>query len=548
MKSVQWSLVLLIGSIICLPAFGETWFVRPDGGTRFSSKAPKGQCDGLVDKAYSGHGVNQHCAFSDVRYLWTDGTYTTIASSASFPSYGWIGSGGDTYIIRGGPWRVGQSGPNPKDGFGLFGDPYGAGAPTPVSGSANHHTRILGEHYASCSANNATQLFGGYGVGAVLNLEAAYIDVQCLELTRHSNCVRIGVPAYPSGCRSDFPLDDYASNGIFTSTKTHDLLLQDLWIHGFTSRGIIGAIGGAVTARNVDIAYNGASGWDFDDGHATPMVNAVLNLDHVTVEWNGCNQAYPGSGAASCYGQSTGGYGDGIGTPAHTCITANVDHSTFRYNTQDGFDFLHNDTGKCSLNITNSTAYGNNGAQFKWGAHDDPATFTNNTVVGNCFRLSAPMKGQPPSFNQHLGDFCRAQDAIAFNIEPGGTAVFTNNSIVSYSPTTFDIDCADGNCSSSTLIFKDNIVLGYDNPGTYHGGGEPGGPGGFYFGHSIGHITRSNNYFYGLRGMKCLLTSGEKCVDPKFIGEPRFSKEQDLDTFNFHLSLGSSINAGAKIE
>ena len=29
----------------------------------------------------------------------------------------------------------------------------------------------------------------------------------------------------------------------------------------------------------------------FDDGNGTPMVHAVLNLDHVIVEWNGCNQA-----------------------------------------------------------------------------------------------------------------------------------------------------------------------------------------------------------------------------------------------------------------
>ena len=88
-----------------------------------------------------------------------------------------------------------------------------------------------------------------------------------------------------------------------------------MWIHGFASRGIIGPIGGTVTARRVDIAYNGAAGWDFDDGKATPNVNGVINLSYVTIEWSGCNQAYPGTGAITCYGQSNGGYGDGIGTP-----------------------------------------------------------------------------------------------------------------------------------------------------------------------------------------------------------------------------------------
>ena len=546
MKLMGWPLTLFLCSLVCLPMVSETWFVRPDGGTRYSSKQPRGRCDGNADKADPGHGINQHCAFNDVRYLWTDGSYTTNATQAAFPSYGWIGQSGDTYIIRGGPWRVGQSGPNAKDGFGLAGDPYSSGAPDPPSGTADHHTRILGENYGGCSAQNKTQLFGGFGVGAVLSLRSAYVDVQCIELTRHSNCIRMGAPAYPSNCKTDFPLDDYASNGIIMNTSTHDVLLQDMWIHGFTSRGIIGPIGGLVTALRVVIAYNGGAGWDFDDGKGTPMVHAVLNLDHVTVEWNGCNQAYPGSGAISCYGQSSGGYGDGIGTPAHTCITAHVDHSIFRYNTQDGFDFLHNDSGDCSLSITNSSAYGNNGAQFKWGGHDSPATFSNNTVVGNCRRLSAPMSDQPSSFNRNLGDFCRAEDAIAFNISNGATVTFTDNSIVSYSPTTIDVDCGDTACPSATLVFRNNVVLGYDNRATYNGGGQPGGPGAFYFGHPIGHIVRSNNVYFGVRNMKC--NAGEKCVDPKFMGEPRFSKEQDLDNFNFHLSPASPMQTGARIQ
>ena len=81
---------------------------------------------------------------------------------------------------------------------------------------------------------------------------------------------------------------------------------------------------------------------------------------------------------------------------------------------------MHNDTGDCSMTITNSTAYGNNGQQFKWGGHDSPLVFTNNTVVDNCRRLSAPIEGQPSSYNANLSDFCRAGDAIAFNLRQGG--------------------------------------------------------------------------------------------------------------------------------
>ena len=44
----------------------------------------------------------------------------------------WIGTGGDTYLIRGSiasgkSYRVGQSGPNPNDFYGLAGNPYGLG-------------------------------------------------------------------------------------------------------------------------------------------------------------------------------------------------------------------------------------------------------------------------------------------------------------------------------------------------------------------------------------------------------------------------------------
>jgi len=56
---------------------------------------------------------------------------------------------------------------------------------------------------------------------------------------------------------------DYDSDGIHTNTGTHDVLLQDMWIHGHPGRGIKGAIGGVVTCERCNIAYNGGAGWDF---------------------------------------------------------------------------------------------------------------------------------------------------------------------------------------------------------------------------------------------------------------------------------------------
>jgi hypothetical protein len=545
------ALWLLFVALVSIPLSGETWYIRHDGGTRYSANAPKGQCDGKADLPYHGKGVNQHCAFKDYRYLWDDQSYNSDK---------WVIAGGDTVIVRNGPWRVGWdaatcpvvNGATVTVGCGA-GYTWGLGGagtqnPPLPAGTAEHHTRILGENYANCSAAGATdrkkltQIFGGFGIVTPLDLSGAqFVDVECIEVTRHSQCIVFGSPANPASCNRSTPLDDFDSDGVHTDVNTHDLLLQDMWIHGHTGRGIKGPIGGTVTCERCDIAYNGAAGWDFDNGNGTASVHGVWNFNHSTIEWNGCNQAYPGTGAISCYGQSNGGYGDGVGTPAGMCLAATIDHSAFNYNTQDGLDLGHGDTGTgCPLKITNSYAIGNGGATFKWGGNENPAVFTNNIAIANCMRMSAPIAGAAANYNAHLGDFCRALDALPFDFRQGGTLLFANNTIISYAPTTFDIACWDPSCSNSVLTFKNNIVLGYDNPKTYDLGGKSGGPGLFYLEKSIGHTDRSNNLFFGFRGVRCPTGHPyERCDDPKFVSQPRFTSEQDLDRLDLHLSPAS---------
>src|SRR5260370_38367176 len=77
--------------LVCLPLFGETWYVRHDGGTRYSANARKGQCDGKADAAYRGSGTNQHCAFKDYGYLWDDQSYNNDA---------WEIAGGDNGVLQ----------------------------------------------------------------------------------------------------------------------------------------------------------------------------------------------------------------------------------------------------------------------------------------------------------------------------------------------------------------------------------------------------------------------------------------------------------------
>ena len=78
---------------------GTTWYVRADGGSRYSTNATMGQCDGKHDAAYSGTGVNQPCAFKDFRFLYDD--------PSSYNQLTWAIAGGDTVVVRDGPWRIG---------------------------------------------------------------------------------------------------------------------------------------------------------------------------------------------------------------------------------------------------------------------------------------------------------------------------------------------------------------------------------------------------------------------------------------------------------
>ena len=538
----------------------KTWYIRPDGGTRYSANASKGQCDGLGDAAYGGVGVNQHCAFNDYRFLWDD--------QNTYGSTKWVISGGDTVILRknlvGGEdigWRVGFDTGDGTPQPWCVGGNGGQSCSNPVipAGTAAQHTRILGENYAGCSTKAAqTQIHGGYGLGVAMNLSGAqYVDVQCIEITDHSNCVVHGSPALPKDCqRYTSPIDDFDSDGIGTNVQTHDLLLKDMWIHGHTDRGIIGPIGGVVTADNVDIDKNGEAGWDFDDGNQTASVNATLYLKNSVIEWSGCNEEYPIVSTVpvtSCYSQSTGGYGDGIGTPPGFGMSVYIDHSIFRFNTQDGEDFGHINVGLNTLNITNSESYGNLGQQFKWGPAFTTVLFTNNFAEANCARMQSPFPGAPSTYNAHVADFCRASDALSFNFVQNSQALFAHNTIVTYAPTTFDMQCVDPvSCSNAVFTLTDNIVRGYT--GTFYDYGGKGGPAGYCGANCndstlpIGTINRSNNIYYGLRvcpagaavGATNSNISNESCVDAQFTNEPViFTGEASLDNFNFALSAES---------
>lgn len=523
----------------------NVWYVRADGGTRHSDHQPDGQCDGKSDAPYPGSGVNQRCAFNDFRSLYDDHTYGKI---------GWVIAGGDTVILRGGPWRVGfEQGLTANDVWCQGLDGASSCTPPPIpSGTAAMPTRILGEHYGKCESDAAkTQLHGGYGVDRVLTLaDSAFVDVECLELTDHSPCTRYGSPALPSGCRIDSPADDYANEGILTNGKTHDVTLTDLNIHGFGYHGIYGYLGGVIDVNRVRIAYNPSDGWSLDQAGGTPpgnAPNAAIHARQLTIEWNGCVEQYPIKDrypAAYCWDQEHGGYGDGLGTASPDYLGFTCDHCDVRYNTQDGIDLGHVAIGANTLNVTNSTFVGNMGQALKWGANETTAVAENNLVVANCARMSQPIAGATPTYNANLSLFCRAMDTWSFNFADGGTALIANNTTIGYSSVLYDIQCNDPKgCAAATLTLRNNLHLGYADKAVSATYGGHDRPAPFYL-EKFGATKRveDHNLFFGYRDSPCA-GAGDLCVDPLLTKEPSsagsLSDESLLDDLDFTLGAGS---------
>ncbi len=518
------TLFVLVLGVASIPLFGTTWYVRPDGGTRYSVNATKGQCDGKADTPYPGSGVNKHCAFNDVRMLYTDGTYT---DGKSFPGWGWVIAGGDTVLIRGSigtgvSYRVGMNNTAKYDGWSIAGDARNSGMPPPPSGTPTQHTRILGENYASChSASAKTQLHGGSGAFAVLNLSgSSYVDVACLDITDFSAC---GRASQKLGCDSQ----DYALIGIqLGNTSTHDTL-TDLHIHGLAGSGLFGPTGDGVVMDYIDILGNASSGWNTDMGNGSTGVGS-LNVSHYNISWNGCAEEYPivhPIPYGDCTDQDHGGYGDGFGTATIDSPPpgwqVHFDEGVVSFNTQDGLDALHIGGKGSSMTVTHTRAFSSMGQQIKVGGA--AATITDNLIVGNCRAMSKAIPGTPPGFNAQLGLFCRAGDtAIAINVPDHLPAIFQRNIIYSANRIALEIEYPGDPSPNAAIKYDDNIFIGFPNEeGSY--------PAPIYSNSDLKMFTNpgasfSNNVTYRAKsGWKCPATSlhetGGSCGDPHLKDE-----------------------------
>lgn len=570
----------------------STFYIRPDGGTRYTAANPTGQCDGKADVAYPGSGVNQHCAFNDVRWMWDDQSY------GNYPN--WAAIGGDTIILRantgGVPWRVGfQGNASTTDPWCLGGTgPIGCVMPPIPSGTAGVHTKFLGENSASCQTTRTimtvngprvqqipdvtktTKISGGHGEYVVVNLTGSnYVDVGCLDISSFEPACQLQGSPQTNACSRSVPFSDYAQDGMEMSNTSGNLAIQDIYIHGTNSRGIHGQQGvGPVTANRIWISITPQTGWDFDDGSASGT--APWTLTNSIIEASGCQQknvapAYPPlsdtqlfSDITYCFDQSSGAViGDGIGTPPVSGFNVTMDSNVFQWNTQDGEDFGHMDTGSYIFTMTNNVSQHNMGQVFKDGWAFSTVTWLNNVSLADCARMvnGNTLPGAASTVNQYLTAGCRAGDNYSINFQHATQMMMANNTIVGYAPTTFDFKCVDGSndCSAAKWDINNNIILAYVNPAVNSGiapadfcGPSCNGP---PFSANIGIINRKNNIFFNLRACHANTqtpdsttgtSTGEACVSPQLVSQPAspMASYSSLDGFNFNLTSSSPAIGG----
>ncbi len=504
----------------------KNWYVRTDGGTRYSSNMTSGQCDGQADMPYPGVGTNQHCAFNDVRWLWQDGSFP----NGSFPSYGWVIGGGDTVIIRGSigtgvSWRIGWNNNYSALGsnglyYGLSGDQYDSGIPVPPSGTASRHTRILGENYASCTSQSArTQFHGGWSVYSVLDLTgSSYVDVGCIDITDFSNCGQSCVNG----------VNDFALLGIKLSNTSTHIALTDVRVHGLSSTGIFGATGDGFVGSDVAIVGNAEAGWNADDGSGTTGVGSFL-MQNFEISWNGCVEEYPLVDALpyfSCTDAGSGGYGDGFGTATVASVApgwqVHFDQGLVDYNTQDGLDALHISGPGSSMAVTRVLAFGNQGQQIKVGGATP--TIQNSVIVGNCEAMTTQaIPGTPGGFGSRLAQPCRANNtAVVINVSPGSPAKFQGNTLYSAGVIGLDVEYATSDTgATNTLAYNDNLSMGFYNTGALENATPIYGGSGLQMLKNPGS-SWTNNATFGARSNWTCPANGESnalCGNPGLVDE-----------------------------
>jgi hypothetical protein len=316
-------------------------------------------------------------------------------------------AGGDTVMIAAGAYQ--------------FGLPFNGGSwgscssswvydchmqPVP-SGTAAQPTRIIG------AGSSLTSFWGSGGASFVVNLAgSSNVVIQGVEITDHSNCIQnhtdATVKCQAGGLWAATGISD--TEGGADTPQSSNVTLSDVRIHGMAKFGLLAGDINSWTLINDQIIGNGFGGWSLDTGKSfSAGTNTITNVE---IGFNGCTENYPSTTIYACWGQQSGGYGDGVGSSGASDQGAwNFSQISVHDNVQDGIDFLHANPSAI-ITLDRVTAKNNAGNQLKGNGS---ATIQNSVVIGNCsaFVGKNSMQGNNSGGGGTAGDICRAQgDAV----------------------------------------------------------------------------------------------------------------------------------------
>lgn len=493
---------LLLGLVLtaCFPsAHGETYYVRVDGGSAT-------QCNGTVDAPAS---QRPNCAWKA----------PTIPLPMGNSEYGGVIpkpliKPGDTLVIGSGSYMIGLGAPGSAGNICAVGQPYECVIASIPSGvDAAHPTVVTGD----CAA--PPELWGKGGLHGMFWLRHAHdIKLACLDITDHSNCIMSYGPTTATGgvvpCQKNSE-DPFVIDGI-EAIDVANLTLRKLRIHGLAQYGVIaGQLHGNTRIDDVTIRANGWGGWNGDLGglgvSGGSSNTGTLTFNRLKVEWNGCSEAYPATTIVGCWGQSNGGYGDGLGTAA-TGGDWIFNDATFLQNTSDGLDLLYHSLGG-KITVNGGVFWGNIGNQIKL---EGDALVENAVVNGMCNNFAAfPVGGAAGNDANN----CRAAGTAVVMAQngPNQTSTLRHDTITGNGDTLLvggGDSARDGSHytpgPTNHWIYDNNIFLG--QPSAYRDGRRT-ALDWYSDGAFDGTVTYANNIVWGVKNGKC--PGDSICKDPR---------------------------------
>lgn len=487
------------------PADAATRYVRVDGGTAT-------QCDGTANAAYPGTGTAQACAWNHPS--WALGVNGGAAARIS---------AGDTLIIGNGSYGIGKGhGDNASTNCNTGTNCYLR--PLPGGTDALSRTRVLGEDHAN-GCRVKPELWGDDGVAQVLYLSGSHwAELGCLELTDRSACIRAHQRT-EHRCSTVVPFGPWAWHGLY-AVDSNNVWIHDLNIHGFSDYGIRAGRLSNFLMERTRVSSNGWGGWNGDvaSGNVDGSPNSgTMTFKNVEFSWNGCTEAYPKANAVLCWGQQSGGYGDGFGTMT-TAGDWLFEDSTFHHNTSDGLDMLYaNDTA--TVTVRRVWAYSNGGNALKLRGRA--------MLVENSF-ASADCSYFYPAYLPQMaaGDSCRADgNTLSLTIpatSSGDVITLRYNTITGEGD--FQILLRGDGHAGSNVVVQNNVLVGHPQWNTADTSG------GIYTITGAPTVTLHKNLWYGIKAGYCPAPS--VCTSPLL-------KDQSIRSFNPRVQAGSPAIAAA---